>query len=79
MKKIYLRMAGSVAYEYVGTHHDPFMQLDILESGSRDDIIDWLVWNDSNGVYIDSDCDAEGMPRLTLETAREVMRQSIEG
>ena len=72
-------MKHSIVDPYVGTNHDSFVQLDILDNGSRDDIIDWLVWNDSNGVYIDSDCDAEGMPRLTLETAREVMRQSIEG
>ena len=77
MKQIYLKMAGSVAYEYVGTYHDPFLQLDILESGSREDIINWLVWNDSNGCYTDEDNELESFDPLTLEQAREIMAGQI--
>ena len=62
----------------VGTYHDPFMQLDILENGSRDDIIDWLVWDDSNGCYTDEDNELEGFDPLTLDQAREIMARQID-
>lgn len=50
------------------------VQQDILRDGSREEVISWLTWNDSNGCFCDEDAEAEGMPRLTLQTARELMR-----
>jgi hypothetical protein len=52
-------------------------QNELLEAGSRDDIIAWLVWNDGNGVYTDEDSEREGLPILTLESAREQMRKVL--
>ncbi|QFS86586.1 MULTISPECIES: hypothetical protein [unclassified Marinobacter] len=53
-------------------------QIDILENGTREQVIDWLAWNDANGVYTDEDSAAEGYEPLTLEQARELMRGQIE-
>jgi len=45
----------------------------IISSGSREDIISWLVCNDPNGIYTDNDCKNEGMEPLSLEEARSLM------
>ena len=50
----------------------------LLEHGTREQIIDWLVWNDGNGIYTDEDSTAEGYTPLTLETARATMRVIVE-
>jgi len=49
----------------------------IIASNDKDRIIAWLKWNDRNGIYSDADCDNEGLPRLTLEMAKEYMTQQI--
>jgi len=67
------------AHEYIGTKYDPFVQLDILENGTRNDVINWLCWNDRNGCYRDDDAIAEGYDPLTLEQARDIMRRWIDG
>jgi hypothetical protein len=37
----------------------------------------WLTWNSrGNGIVTDAESDAEDMPRLTLETARESLIES---
>ena len=66
-------------HDYIGTKHDSFVQLDILENGTRNDVINWLCWNDRNGCYRDDDAIAEGYDPLTLEQAREIMRGQIDG
>ena len=70
---------NSIVDRYAGTNYDPFVQLDILDNGTRDDIIAWLCWNDANGCYTDTDSDLEGLPRLTLDDAREIMSRQIDG
>ena len=45
---------------------------------TREELIDWLCYNDTNGCYTDEDCDAEGLPRLTLETARDQVLTTVE-
>lgn len=57
---------------------EPEIQQWLLAEGTRDDIIEWLVWNDGNGVYSDIDSEAEDYPLLTLETAREAMRRVLD-
>lgn len=49
----------------------------ILEDGSREQIIGWLVWNDGNGVYTDEDSIAEGWEPMTLDTAWQAMRKVL--
>ena len=70
-------MKPSIVDPNAGTYFDTFMQLDILRNGSRELIVDWLEWNDINGVYSDHERDAEGLPRLTLETARDAMQAAL--
>lgn len=40
---------------------------------TREQIIDWLIWNYSNGVYFGMDTRFEGYEPLTLKTARITM------
>lgn len=54
------------------------VQEGLLESGTREQLIDWLQWNDPNGTYGDIDCLAEGLKTLDLETARALMRRQID-
>lgn len=51
------------------TYQDKSQQLAIIATGNREQVIDWLAWNDSNGIYTDGDCMAEGLPVFNLVTA----------
>jgi hypothetical protein len=55
----------------------PETQRRILLEGTREQIIDWLRWNDPNGVWTDSDSAARGWVPMTLEQARGAMRNAI--
>jgi len=66
-------------HDYIGTYYDSFVQLDILENGTRNDVINWLCWNDPNGVYTDEDSELDGYSPMTLEEARDIMRGQIDG
>ena len=45
----------------------------------REDLIKWLVENDSNGTYTDEQSKGEGLPPLTREEALEIaLRQARE-
>lgn len=47
---------------------------------SRNEIINWLSWNDRNGIYHDKDSLAEFGNIMTLEEGREIMiRQILQG
>lgn len=51
-----------------------------LNSWSRLDLIEWLCWNDANGVYKDEESLAEFDNILNKEEAIEIMtRQITEG
>lgn len=57
----------------------PETQRDILLNGTREDLIQWLRWNDRNGAWSDDDSAAEGWRSITLEQARACMRNALEG
>lgn len=65
------RMKGPIEYQ-----SREFQEL-LVEVGSREQIIAWLQWNDPNGVYADRDSEIEEMACLTLEKAREIMRDQV--
>lgn len=48
-----------------------------LNSWSRLDLIEWLSWNDSNGVYKDEESLAEFDNILSKEEAIEIMTRQI--
>lgn len=48
-----------------------------LNSWSRLDLIDWLAWNDRNGVYKDDESLAEFGNILSKEEAIEIMTNQI--
>ncbi len=49
------------------------VQLQSLTRGSREDIIEWLQWNDRNDIWADEDSEANERTPLTLEEARNLM------
>ncbi len=57
--------------------HQPSVQEWLLAHGNRDEIIEWLLWNDGNGIYTDEDSVAEGYLSLTLATARDSLRRVL--
>ena len=58
--------------------HDPDFQQRLLQTGTREDLIAWLCWNDPNGIYTDEASWAEDRPPLTLELARQILRDQRE-
>ena len=48
-----------------------------LNSLSRLELIDWLCWNDRNGVYSDEDSLREFGNTLTKERAMEIITEMI--
>ena len=58
-------------------NHDPEFQRGIIRDGTREEIINWLCWNDPNGCYSDEDSRAEGYPLLSLEQAKQIMTEQI--
>jgi hypothetical protein len=48
-----------------------------LNSWSRLDLIEWLSWNDSNGVYKDEDSLREFDQIISREEALEIMVRQI--
>lgn len=48
-----------------------------LNSWSRIELIDWLCWNDRNGVYTDEDSLREFGDILTKERAIEIIKDMI--
>lgn len=55
----------------------PTTQRDILLNGTREDLIQWLLWNDRNGVWSDEDSTAEGWQPISLEQARACMWNAL--
>lgn len=48
-----------------------------LKSWKRESLIDWLCWNDSNGVFRDEDCKAEGMEPMTKKEALDLIKNIV--
>ncbi len=44
----------------------------------REDLIRWLVWCDSNGVWTDDDLRAEGCQPMTLQQAWDAVAYMLE-
>lgn len=59
-------------------YHDPSFQQRLLRDGSREEVIEWLCWNDPNGTYTDVDSAAEDCPPLSIDQARQIMSDQIE-
>lgn len=58
-------------------HHSPVFQQELLKSGTREQIIEWLCWNDPNGCYTDDDSASEGYSPLTLAQVRHIMDEQV--
>ncbi|WP_018948397.1 hypothetical protein [Thioalkalivibrio sp. ALMg11] len=56
-------------YELAELYRDPLYQKRLVEYGTRAELLAWAAWNDPNGVFLDMDCDAEGLPRLNRAQA----------
>ena len=60
----------------VEINEDTFVLL--VHSLTREDIIEWLMWNDPNGVYEDSQSLKELGNIITREEALEIMFRQVE-
>ena len=49
-----------------------------LGKAKREQIIEWLVQNDSNGIYTDEQSQAEGLPPLTRADALKIALNQLE-
>lgn len=49
-----------------------------INSMTREQAIEWLCWNDPNGIYSDDDSRAEGYPPITEEEAIEIICRQFE-
>jgi hypothetical protein len=58
--------------------HDPQFQQALLRTGTRDQLIAWLRWNDPHGCYTDRGLSLEDRSTLTLDEARALLRIQIE-
>ena len=60
------------------TYDNPEVIREVLDSGDRAQVIEWLCWNDSDGIYTDEDSEREGLEPLDFETAADIMRSQVE-
>ena len=49
----------------------------LMSIGEREEITQWLQWNDPNGVYTDENCDLECLPRMDLDDAVKMMGDAL--
>lgn len=49
-----------------------------ISTWTREQLINWLSWNDPNGVYKDEDSLDEFGNIMTIEEGREIMLRQIE-
>lgn len=49
-----------------------------LLTWTRDELIDWLRWNDRNGIFSDRDSELEGMNPITAEEAVAMIMKHVE-
>lgn len=62
-----------------GNPHSKDFHNYLIEKGTREEIIEWLQWNDSNGCYSDEMSIAEGMPVLSREDAINLLIEQKDG
>ena len=48
---------------------------DLIENGSREEMINWLDMHDPNGIWTDEDSEMEGMEPITFDEAREYIQR----
>ena len=49
-----------------------------LMTWPREELIDWLRWNDHNGSFTDEEAEAEGWPPLDVEGAVDIIMKHVE-
>lgn len=49
-----------------------------LENWKRESLLEWLAWNDRNGIFTDKQSEAEGMQPMTKKEALEVIKSILE-
>ena len=58
--------------------HAPHFHQALLRTGTRDQLIAWLRWNDPHGCDTDRSLSLEDRSTLTLDEARALLRDQIE-
>lgn len=70
------KVSGYKYEDVVEMPHESLVNL--INSLSRDEIIDWLCWNDPNGIYDDELSQNELGNILTYKEGREIMIRQIQ-
>lgn len=47
---------------------------ELLETGTRQQLIDYCVWNDRHGIWTNEQCELEGYDPPTIENLRATIR-----
>jgi hypothetical protein len=55
------------------------LTVDQVQYLTKEQLLDWLSWNDGHGIYSDIDCQNEDYPPITLKTARMLVIKAIIG
>lgn len=58
------------------THLD-ILNLEVLDTWSRKSLLEWLAWNDRNGIFTDEQSKAEGMEPMTKNDAIELIKKIV--
>lgn len=58
------------------SHYQNWSLKDVMKK-TREELIGYLVWNDSNGIWSDEDTSEEGIPKTSLAAARDAVFQSL--
>jgi hypothetical protein len=59
--------------DHLHEFHSPKKQQEILARGTREALIEWLMWHDPNGIWSDADSLLEGKPPISWEQAQQAM------
>jgi hypothetical protein len=51
---------------------------DLLENGSRAELLAYCAWNDPNGVWTDEQCASEGYEPATVEDLRAIIQAWVD-
>ncbi len=58
------------------SHYQNWKLSDVLKR-SREELLGYLEWNDSNGIWSDKDTEEEGIPKTSILSARDEVFHSL--
>ena len=81
MQKVEPRLGADfteMSMEDPAIYPDRGFQRELIRNGTRDQIIQWLSWFDPNGTFSPDRFQGAEADRLTLDQARDIMKQTVD-